>query len=393
MQSEPRVALVHDWLTGMRGGEKVLEHFADLFPKAPIYTLLHVPGSISPRLESHPIRTSALQHMPRATKDYRYYLPLMPAFVEAMKIEPVDLVISTSSCVAKSVRIPAGATHACYMFSPMRYLYDQYDEYFAPNRSGLMTRTAMRLVRRPLQWWDKATARRVNSLVGISTFVAERILRVYDRMVPVIAPPVETARFAAARREPDDYYLMVTALVPYKRVDLAIEAFRGTDRRLVVAGSGPMYERLKATCPPNVELKGWVDDEEIVDLVAGCRAFIFPQVEDFGIAPVEAMAAGRPVIALGEGGALDTIRDVERWQTGELDGSLGPTGIFFAGNRPSDLREALEDFERQESLFHSPDICAWATNFDQASFRSAVIDWFSALLPSQASPQLPRVSA
>lgn len=388
----PRVALVHDWLTGMRGGEKVLEHFADLFPDAPIYTLLHVPGSVSPKIESHPIRTSRLQHMPRATKDYRYYLPLMPAFVESMRIEPVELVISTSSCAAKSVPVPRGAIHACYMFSPMRYLYDQYDEYFAPHRSGLLTRTAMRLVRRPLQWWDIATARRVNSLVGISTFIADRIRRVYGRMVPVIAPPVDTRHFAKAQRAPEDYYLMVTALVPYKRVDLAIEAFRGLDRKLVIAGSGPMYDRLAVNCPKNVELKGWVDDAELVDLVAGCRAFLFPNIEDFGIAPVEAMAAGRPVIALGEGGALDTIRDVGRWRSGDLDGTLGPTGVFFCGNQPEDLRNAIREFEREENLFSASTIGEWARRFDQSAFRLAVANWLTDFLPTPAAAK-PRISA
>lgn len=394
----PRVALVHDWLTGMRGGEKVLEHFADMFPDAPIYTLLHVPGSVSPTIESHPIHVSPLRKLPRAATNYRHYFPLMPWFLEQLKIEPVDLVLSTSSCVAKSARAPAGARHASYVFSPMRYLYDRYDDYFSSGRAGLATRVAMRLVRGPMQRWDGRTAARVDSMVGISRFIAERIRQAYGRAVPVIHPPVDCTRFAAARRAPEDYYLMVTALVPYKSVDVAIEAFRELDRRLVVVGSGPMLRRLQRDCPPNVELRGWVDDAELPSLVAGCRAFLFPNVEDFGIAPVEAMAAGRPVIALAAGGALDTIRDLDHYRTGALPGPLGPTGLFHDGATPKELARAVRRFEREEAAF-SPDDCReWAKTFDGPTFRKKARAWIQAVLEGKeqeliSSPSLERSPA
>lgn len=380
-----RVALVHDWLTGMRGGERVLEAFAEMFPSAPIYTLLHKQGSVSPSIESHSIRTSMLQQLPMAEKKYRYYLPLLPKLVERIKIEPVDLVLSTSSCVAKGIIPPVGAVHASYVHSPMRYIYDRYDDYFAPGRAGIATRTAMRMVRPYLQKWDRESTDRVHSLVANSYFIADRIRRIYGRASRVIHPPVDVGRFAPyAHSSREDYYLIVSALVPYKNVDIAIEAFRGLDRKLVVAGSGPMFARLAANCPKNVELRGWVSDDELPDLVGRCRAFLFPNVEDFGIAPVEAMAAGRPIIALGEGGALDSIRDLDRYSTGELDGGEGPTGVFFENPTPAELAKAVRRFERAESAFDSTSISRWAANFDTAHFKIAVTNWLSSLWEAPA---------
>ena len=381
--STPKVALAHDWLTGMRGGEKVLEIFADLFPKAPIYTLLHVPGSVSEKIESHPIHTSFLQKLPMAEKRYRYYLPFMPALVEGIEIEPVDLVISISSCVVKSVIAPVDAKHASYVLSPMRYIYDRYDDYFAADRAGFLTRQAMKYFRPRLQKWDRRTAKRVDSMMGISSFIADRIRDCYGRSVPVIYPPVEVERFAVAKRKPDDYYLIVSALVPYKNVDIAIEAFRGLDRKLVVAGAGPLYDKFKANCPPNVELRGWVDQVELPDLVAGCRAFLFPQVEDFGIAPVEAMAAGRPVIALGHGGSLDTVCDVDRFFAGMFRQSLGPTGLFFDKTTPKSLADAVRRYEQLEHIFDPVQISTWSKRFDRHRFIAEIQNWISSVMNEQ----------
>lgn len=378
-----RVALAHDWLTGMRGGEKCLEVFADLFPQAPIYTLLHVPGSVSRVIESHEIRTSWLQKVPGASERYRYFLPLMPRLIESLKVEPVDLVLGTSTCVAKSIIPPAGAKSLCYVNSPMRYLYDRYDDYFGKGKAGTLTRVAMRVLRGRLQRWDVATADRVDSMVGNSTFIAERIRRVYGRECRVIHPPVDTVRFAKARREPEDYYLIVAALVPYKNVEVAIEAFRLLDRRLIVAGSGPLEAKLRATAPSNVQMLGWVDDEAIPRLVAGCRAFLMPNVEDFGIAPVEAMATGRPVIALGQGGVRDTVRDLDRWRTGELAGPVeaarkdhsAPTGLFYQDNSPAGLADAILRFESEIDTFESGAIARWAEEFSEATFRRKILRW------------------
>lgn len=370
-----KVALVHDWLTGMRGGEKVLEQLCRLFPDAPLYTLLHVPGSVSEVIEARPIHTSLLQRLPGAARHYRHALPLMPALIESLRLEPVDLVISTSSCVAKSVRVPRGARHAAYIFSPMRYLYDRYEDYFTAGRSNWPTRVAMRCARGPLRSWDIATSARPHSLAAISDFVAARIHRWYGRAAQVIPPPVDIERFAARSRAPDDYYLMVTALVPYKRIDIAIEAFRGTPRRLVIAGSGPLARRLATNLPRNVELLGWVPDERLPDLVAGCRAFLMPNVEDFGIAAVEAMAAGRPVIAAAEGGARQTVRDLDRWRAGQLSGPLGPSGLFQAGPTSHDLRAAIDRFERNQASFQPEPIQRWARSFAPARFHRSLMTW------------------
>ena len=374
-----RVALVHDWLTGMRGGEKVLESFARLFPEAPIYTLVHVPGSLSPLLESRRIVTSVLQRLPRGPHNYRHYLPLFPALVERLRLEPVDLVLSCSSCWAKAVPVPAGAVHASYVLSPMRYLYDRYGDYFGPGKASLPTRTAMRTVRRPLQRWDRRTADRVDHFATLSRFVQQRIRSIYDRDSELIAPPVDVDRFAAAAAGagPRDYYLIVSALVPYKKVDLAIDAFRNTDRRLIVAGGGPLLDRLRRSAPPNVELLGHVPDEQLPTLVAGCRAFLFPQVEDFGIAPVEAMAAGRPVVALDQGGAIDTVRCISA--------APAPTGIRYPDPSARGLRRALDDFEQVESHFDPTLIAAWASRFGRDRFESQLSAWLGRILPAPAA--------
>lgn len=363
----PRVALVHDWLTGMRGGEKVLEVFADLFPDAPIYTLVHVPGSVSPRLESHRIIASPLRHLPNPRRWYRHALPLMPWLIAQLRLARVDLVLSSSSCVAKGIRKPAGARHACYVHAPMRYVHDRFDDYFSAGRAGLATRLAMRAVRYPLQRWDCRNARAVDEFAANSRYIAGRIAALYGRSARIIHPPVDVDRFAAARQPPDEYYLMVVALVPYKNVDVALEAFRGLDRKLVIVGSGPLLAKLRAAAPPNVELRGWVADEAIPDLVARCRAFLMPNIEDFGIAPVEAMAAGRPVIALAAGGVLDTVQD-------------GVTGVLYRPDSAAALAAAVRRFELAESSFDPLAIQTWARRFDRPRFARSVREWLESLL-------------
>ncbi|MGL4461468.1 MAG: glycosyltransferase [Planctomycetia bacterium] len=376
--------LVHDWLTGMRGGEKVLEVFAELLPAAPLYTLVHQVGSVSTAIEAHRIETSILQLLPGAIRRYRQFLPLMPLVVDRWRLPPCRLVVSDSSCVAKSVKPPAGARHAAYLHSPMRYIYDRYDDYFAPGRAGWATRTAMALLRRPLQRWDRATTSRAHALAANSRFVARRIAAVYDRPAAVLPPPVDVNRFASAGSTPQDYYLVTSALVPYKNVETAVEAFRLLpDRRLVVAGSGPLFDRLKAAAPPNVELRGWVDDAEVVALAAGCRAFVMTSVEDFGIAPVEAMAAGRPVIALGEGGVLDTVLDVDDVNPLTQDprcAAFGPTGIFYAADAPASLADGVRRFEAVEHRFAPDRLTAWADRFNRPGFKRRAARWLTQVL-------------
>ena len=384
--SSLRVALVHDWLTGMRGGEKVLEVFCELFPDAPIYTLVHIPGSVSESIEAHRICTSPLQRIPFARRNYRYFFPFFPTLAQRTRIAPVDLVLSVSSCIAKGIVPPPGARHASYVLTPMRYLYDRYRDYFAPGRASLPTRLAMRMVRKPIQAWDRRSIERVDSLASISTFVAQRIETVYGRATRLIHPPVDVDRFGGSRGGPEDYYLIVSALVPYKNVDVAIDAFRRLDRRLVIVGQGPLYRRLRESAPPNVEVRGWVDDAQLPDLVARCRAFIFPNVEDFGIAPVEAMAAGRPVIALGQGGALDTVCDLDRWQQGRFSGPLGPSGILYQRNDADGLAEAVRRFERQCSAFSPDSAKAWARRFDHVQFRKGIVDWLADVVAGRYEP-------
>jgi glycosyltransferase involved in cell wall biosynthesis len=380
-----RVVLAHDWLTGMRGGEKVLAVLADLFPDAPIYSLVRKVDSLSPELERRRIVTSYLNRLPGAADRYRYFLPLMPDAIQRLKVEPCDLVVSVSSCVAKGIIPPTGAKHLCYMLSPMRYLYDRYDDYFAPGRAGLAARTAMRLLRRRMQAWDRRSTDRIDSLVGISSFIGERIRSAYDRSAEIIHPPVDLSRFTPTPSPGrDGYYLIVSALVPYKNVDVAIEAFRRLDRKLVVVGSGPMEAELRRSARPNVEFRGWVDDRRLPEIIAGCRAFLFPNVEDFGIAPIEATSSGRPVIALGEGGSLDTVVDVDRFDAGRsfaYPRPTGPTGLFYSRPDAEGLVDAIRRFESIEARFNHEACRSWAEHFAEANFRRAIVEWIERASP------------
>ena len=288
-----RVALVHDWLTGMRGGERCLEVFCELFPDADLFTLLHIPGRVAPQIERHRIVASFLQNMPAAHTGYRHYLPLMPAAVARFDLRGYDLVLSSSHCVAKGAHPGRGALHICYCFTPMRYVWDRYDDYVGPG-VGLATRMLMPAVAPALRAWDRAASRRVHHFVAISEHVRDRIRRCYGRDAIVIYPPVDVQRFEVADGDGEDYYLVVSAFVPPKHVDLAILASNTLRRRLIVVGMGPEEQRLRAMAGPTVEFLGWRDDAEVAQLYRRCRAVLFPGCEDFGIVPLEAMAAGRP---------------------------------------------------------------------------------------------------
>jgi glycosyltransferase involved in cell wall biosynthesis len=355
-------ALVHDWLTGMRGGERCLEVFCELFPDADLFTLLHVPGSVSPSIENRRIVTSFIQQLPGARRDYRHYLPLFPAAIRRLDLTGHDLVLSSSHAVAKSVRVPPGALHVCYCFTPMRYVWDMYHEYFGP-RAGLAQRLLMPPLAAALRRWDRQTASGVDHFVAISRFVADRIRRNYDRSADVIYPPVDVARFRI-EESPGEFYLVVSALTPYKRVDLAVDAANRLGRRLVVVGTGPEEARLRAMAGPTIELLGWRDDAETAELYARCRALIFPTVEDFGITPLEAMASGRPVIALGEGGALETVV--------APGGSEPATGIFFDRQNAEDLVAAIRRFESGSLRFEPKALRRRAEAFDRPLFKERI---------------------
>jgi glycosyltransferase involved in cell wall biosynthesis len=323
-----RVALVHDWLTGMRGGEKCLEVLCQAFPQATLYTLIHRQGSTSPAIESMAIRSSPLQHVPGVFRYYRHLLPLMPMAADSWKLKNVDLVVSLSHCVAKSVQPPPGVPHVCYCFTPMRYAWQGRDAYLESWSDRPFRRALARTLLDRLRDWDRSTARRVTQFVAISETIRERIAVSYHRDSRVIPPPVDTEFYAPAPQPVarEEFYLVVSALVPYKRIDHAVEACSRLGRRLVVIGAGPERARLEAIAGPSVKFLGWQPDEVIRDHYRRCRALLFPGEEDFGIVPVEAMACGSPVIALGRGGAAETVDDA----VGRLYGEPGSAALEAA---------------------------------------------------------------
>jgi glycosyltransferase involved in cell wall biosynthesis len=321
-----RAVLAHDWLTGMRGGERVLEWLCKGFPEAPILTLLVNRSALSPAINAHPVFPSWMQRIPGIFRYYRLGLPLMPAAAASLRAPDADLLISLSHCVAKGFRPPPGAKHLCYCFTPMRYAWTFHEEYFGSNP---IKRAALRPLLRRLQKWDRASADRVDSFVAISEHVRDRIRRFYGRDAAVVYPPADTEYFTPGPA-PDagTYDLVVSALVPYKRLDLAVQAYTELGWPLRVVGSGTEAARLRKLAGPSVRFEGRVDDAAVRDLYRGCRMLLFPGEEDFGIVPVEAMACGRPVVAFARGGALESVRE-------------GVTGTFFRQQTVDDLIAVL----------------------------------------------------
>jgi glycosyltransferase involved in cell wall biosynthesis len=309
----PKVAIAHDWLTGMRGGEKVLDAICQLYPEATLYTLVQVPGSVSTRIEQHRIKRSLVQWLPRAGQHYRQYLPLFPSAVELFDLDGYDLVISSSHCAVKSVIRGVAATHVCYCHSPMRYAWDQFGAYFGPDQVGEVRSRILRPILAHLARWDAATAGRVDRFLANSQYVAGRIRRYYNRGSTVVYPPVDTAFYRppepSGRHQPDTSFLIVSALVPYKRLDIAIEACRQAKVPLKIVGRGPEEARLRQLAGADVEFLGWRSDEDIRDLYGRATAVLLPGTEDFGMVPVEAQACGTSVVALRAGGACETVVD------------------------------------------------------------------------------------
>ncbi len=333
---EPRVALVHDWLTGMRGGEKVLLELCRLFPNSEIHTLLWNRGSVHLEIERRVRQTSFLQKLPWAATEYRNYLPLFPAAVRSLDVGGADLVISCSHAVAKGVRVPDGVPHVSYIFTPMRYLWDETDSYFQKGRGRWWKRAGLAVLTPYLRRFDVRTTAQVQWLIADSETVRQRIRRYWNVEATVIHPPVDTDFFHLAdpARE-EGFYLVVSSLEPYKRIDLAIEAFRSLSHRLVIAGSGSQADDLRCSAPANVSFLGHVTDEQLLDLYQRCRALIFPGVEDFGIVPVEALACGKPVICFGRGGVTESVAD-------------GETGIHFHPQTAAALQEAVIRSEKAQ---------------------------------------------
>lgn len=352
-----KLAFVHDWLTGMRGGEKCLAALCRRFPDAELYTLLHARGRLAPEIERMPISTSFLQRLPWVERHYRYWLPVMPRAIESFRLPAeIDLVLSFSHAVAKSVQPPPGVPHVCYCFTPMRYAWQLRDDYFADRNASQSTRlqALFRLPRRMLsdrrdrvldriRQWDRATSHRVDHYVAISQTVAQRIADCYGRTSEVIYPPVDTDFYTPSPVGREDFYLCVSALVPYKKTELAIEACRRMRRELIVVGAGPEAARLRRLADRHVTLLGWQSDEVIRDHLRRCRALLFPGQEDFGIVPVEAQACGTPVIAYGRGGATETIVPADEARVG--------TGVLFDGQTAESLRAAMRWFEDHPQQF------------------------------------------
>lgn len=354
-----KVAIVHDWLTGMRGGERCLEVFCELFPQAQLYTLLHIPGSVSPVIDKMAIKTSFIQNFPFSKKSYRKYLPLFPMAVESFNLKGYDLILSCSHCVAKGIITPPDALHISYVFTPMRYVWDMYGEYFGGRKKRIIP-----LFTHYLRMWDVTSSQRVDHFLCISKHVKNRIMKFYRRDAEVIHPPVDVNRFRI-RDKKEDFFLIVTSFAPYKKVDLALNAFSQLGHPLKVIGSGPEEKRLKSMAQTNVQFLGWQPDEVVADYYSRCRALIFPGEEDFGIVPLEAMASGKPVIAYGKGGALETIVPYS------LENKRGevPTGIFFYEQSVASLINAVKQFDSIENKFDPSAIRKHAFQWNRELFK------------------------
>ncbi len=363
LQNGLRIALVHDWLNQMGGAENVLEEFVALFPGAPIFTSMYGPEKMPEAYRDWPIHTSFMQKLPGVTERHQAFLPLYPAAFAATDLSGFDLVLSNKSGFCHGVRSRRSgrrALHVCYCLTPTRFLW-LYDQYRDRERIGRLLSLALQPLLALLRRWDYAAAQRVDHFIAISTVVQERIRRIYGRESFVVHPPVDTQRFT-----PDplaavgDYFLIVSRLIPYKRVDLAVDAFRALPHeKLIVVGSGRDRNALEAAAPANVTFLGWQAAGRQLELVRSCKAFLFPGLEDFGIAPVEAMSAGRPVIAFRGGGALDTVIP-------------GQTGLFFDEQTPEALRQAVERFD---PTAYDPAACrAHAEEFSQDSFRRRMLE-------------------
>ena len=379
-----KVALIHDWLTGMRGGERMLERVARMWPEAPIYTLVWGRGSVSPALESHPIVTSFLQRLPGALRLYRWYLPLFPAAIESFDFSGYDVLISTSHAAAKAAIPPPGAFHFCYVHTPMRYVWDLEDQYFPPGRFPWPLSWAVRRTCAWLRVWDVATLDRVHAMVTNSEHIADRIRRHYGRSAEVIGGPVDLTRFEPANG-PREGYLFAGAFAPYKRGELAAEACRRLGRKLVIVGRGPEERTLRAVAPPDTEFRGWVSDEDLPGVYARAQALLFPGEEDLGLMPIEAMASGCPVIALARGGALETVgrgappETLARAAAGGVE--RVPGGVLFGTQTVEGLVEAMRLAERER--FDPAALRAQAEPFAaeafdrrfRAAFERAYAEW------------------
>lgn len=364
-----KVVLMHDWLTGFRGGERVLEVFCEMFPEAPLYTLLHDKGSVPESIENRKIHTSFLDKMPGIYKHYRKTLPLMPLAASMMKVqEEADLVLSSSHCVIKGVKKPSNAFHVSYIHSPMRYIYDQFDAYFGPHAPWYQ-RLGMKFFRNYLTNWDIKSNENVDYPIANAEFVKERIKTYYKIDSDVVHPFVDLEDFRERQGhfvKKEDFYIMVTAFAPNKRVDLAISTFKKLGLNLKIIGSGQEEERLKEMAGPTIEFLGNVSREEVIDHFFRAKAMIFPGIEDFGITPLESLASGTPVIAFRKGGVLETLND--------------QVAVFFDQQNEFALSQAIRRFQDTERLMKKETMFKRADDFSKESFKKNMEEAIEAAL-------------
>jgi glycosyltransferase involved in cell wall biosynthesis len=378
-RGHPRVVLAHDWLTGMRGGEKCLEVVCRRWPHARLFTLLHRPGSVSGAIERLDVRASVLNLLPKVEEYYRYLLPLMPAATGTWRAPRADLVVSFSHCVAKAIRPPSGVPHVCYCFTPMRYAWHMRESYFGGRVSGLKAKLVGRLLA-SLRDWDRRTSDRVTHFLAISETVRQRITECYGRTSEVIYPPVDTEFYCPAAVARENYYLVVSAFAPYKRLDLAILACNRMRRPLIIIGAGQDESRLRSLAGPTVQFLGWQPDTAIRDHMRRCRALLFPGEEDFGIVPVEAQACGAAVIAFGRGGATETVIP---------EGSRRePTGVWFEQQTVYQVAEALTRFEAHAGDFNPSAARRQAQRFHQRRFENELFAYLEGVLSPERTARL-----
>jgi len=344
-----RVALVHDWLTGMRGGEKCLEVLAEMFPSADLHTLVHQRGTVTPVIEGRRLVESWIARLPGGRRHYRWYAPFFPLAIESFDLSAYDLVVSTSHCVAKGVVTRADTLHVCYCFTPVRYFWDLYPEYFGPGKGSFLSRATAPLLGHYYRLWDRVSADRVDWFLADSAHVRDRIAKHYRRRARVIHPPVDTEGFtpATSAAAPDAPYLVVSALVPYKGVERVIRVCSARGAALRVVGTGPEDRRLRAMAGDRTRFDGWLSPAELRAAYRECRALIQAHEEDFGIAPVEALATGRPVVALGKGGAREVVTE--------------DCGVLYEDASDAGLAAALDAFETR--------------SFDPATLRRHSLDF------------------
>jgi glycosyltransferase involved in cell wall biosynthesis len=378
-----RVAIVHHWFISLAGGERVVDSIASIFPTADLFTLFLDRQKLSPRLSQHKITTSFLDRTPGARRAHRHCLPFYPLAVEMLDLSGYDLVITSDSGPMKGVITDSNATHICYCHSPMRYLWDGHSAYL--RQMPLLTQTVFGLASHYVRNWDYSAAQRVDHFIANSNYVAGRIRKYYRRDSTIIYPPINTSQSFLADK-PGDYYLAVGRLVPYKRTDILIDACAKLGRKLVIVGDGPEMKRLQKRAVKNIEFLGEADESQLRDIYAQCRALLFAADEDFGMVPLEAQSFGRPVIAYGKGGSLETVvgacSPIEPGQTNELDGI---TGLFFEEQTADSLAKAILEFEASEERFIPRQIQLHARKFDTSVFVERLRNYVEYVIGNGAS--------